>query len=596
MKRLLSVVLATGIVFPFGGETSGQLLRFRDRNERRSDSSRDDASRRRNTTKTSQSGANAPRNDLRRLPNQSPGNYPQQPPATYRRQPAVDSRPLPALNYQAAPTSEYELPAGAIEVLPPSDASSLPMPTEVRTDNLPAPQESEPAASNVRPSILPIDPIDSETYRLAGEVVRGLGFDALEQLAADLSTAASEPNVAEQLRALAKKFDQHEVIAPAELEQLMKTAAQSGKLPVGPIGRLPAAVERRVRRTLDTLIGLSEANQILGVPHMSVDREARLPSGTLHVVACPPLGEDQMLLLPGGDVLAGTGGVGDYGVAKVEAAELLGVPIGIGEPMSEHVWSLSQIVDSGILIVNPAENGQRVSFAVGDRTFRLDAGYQQRIAEDKVVVEFASGRNRRMIRYTIHDGTYGFEPTPEGWNLFRKSYRLAVDNRASETEFNYVVGTSVERAGPGELKVHNSSYPLLVRFDRGDGSLAMKRFTEPSTSLVVAVDPENGLWDLFADASNPQPELQSPSTRTNSLAQEALRLERNRLGGANLPSRISTLKPVLDEPNEAANTWTLGSSPAESGELPTFPEDSGDAKSGSDGQSLPDVLPEPAAN
>lgn len=588
MKRLLLIVMTTGFIFSCGSEASAQLLRFRNRDDRRSDSSRDATSRRGSAQSSSQNRSNDPRNSTRRPPNQ--------PPANYRRQPSLDNRQQPPLNYRAGPPVDYQLPPGAIEISPSSEIAPLPMPTEASASTLPAPQASQPVASNESPGVSPIDPIDAETYRLAGEVVRGQAFEALEQLAADLSTAASDPDVARQLRALADKINQGDVIAPNELDDLMRTAIDSGQLPVGPIGRLPAAVERRVRRTLDKLIGLSEANQILGKPPLSGDPEPALPSGAMHVVACPPLGQDQMLLLPGGDVLAGTGGVGDYGVARVDAAELLGVPIGVGEPMPEHAWNSSNVVDSGILIVNPAENGQRVSFTVGDRTYRLDAGYQQRIAEDEAVVQFTSGRNRRAIRYTLRDGTYAFESTREGWNLFRRSFRLAVDNRASDAEFNYAIGTNSQQVSPGALKAHNSSYPLLVRFDRGDGSLAMKRLTEPATTLVVAVDPGNGLWDLFADASYPQPELQSPSTRANSLAQEALRLERNRLSGFGAPPRISTLKPVVGDSDSAAGPWRLQPLPAESLQLPKLPVESAERLLPADNENSLDVLPEPAAD
>jgi hypothetical protein len=335
------------------------------------------------------------------------------------------------------------------------------------------------------------------------------------------------------------------------------------------------------------LVGLSAASGHLSVPFQPDGAGPGLPSGTIRVVTCPPLGAGQMLLLPGGDLLAGTGGMGDFGVERFDAAGLLGVPLGIGEPVPERSPHLPRAVDSGILIDNPSENGGPVNFVAANQSYRLRAGDRQHLTEGEVVIQFARDQRNEQVRYTLTGGTYAFRAREEGWDLVRQPFRVTIDNRANQASFYYHLNGAEQQAAAGQLSAHRSEYPMTLRFDRGGGVEASKALGERETSLVVAVNPRDGLWDLYRAASFPQIEDRPIATRTNSLAQEALIEERNRLTGLGGLPRFNAMKPVLSESGPAGRSWDRSGASTAPPSLPSYLTEDDDSEA---------PLPEPAAD
>ena len=552
-KYLLAVMLIVVTVCAWSGEASGQLRRFRERAARRSDEQPDPAANRR--------GRDLPRDQAN---NQRPRNLP--PPT------------LPRPSYRP-PINASRLPTPAVD----ADLS----PTSEEFDTLPAPAQLTPVRPNSRPEFELIEPIDSETYTLAGEVIQGQAVAALEQITADLAAAASDPRVQNQLDVLKKHFDEGSVVAGENLDKLRDGAIDSGLLPVGIGGMLPSAVERRLNRTLDRLLGLSAANRNLRAAYQSDGLGPRLPTGSIDVVTCPPLGAGQMLLLPGGDLLAGTGGMGDFGVEQVDAASLLGLPLGSGEPVPERLPHASRAIDDGILILNPIENGGPINFVAGGRSYSLRAEDRQHFPEGEFVIEFPRSRGGERVRYTLTSGSYAFRASDNDWNLVRQPFRVTIDNRANQSTFHYQLNGVDEQLPAGQLASHRSEYPIVLRFDRSGGTETTKELIDREASLVVAVNPRDGLWDLYAAASFPQIENSELSTRANSLAQEALAEELNRLGGSGGPTRFNTMKPVLGESNSAGRSWDRSGASIEPTALPSYLREADDSN---------DLLPEPAPN
>ena len=80
----------------------------------------------------------------------------------------------------------------------------------------------------------------------------------------------------------------------------------------------------------------------------------------------------------------------------------------------------------------------------------------------------------------------------------------------------------------GSSRLLESKYPILVRFDRGGGDQTVKkRVTQTNTALVVAVNPKDGLWDLYPERNFENVARKGNTQRSNlrqALMREKLRL------------------------------------------------------------------------
>jgi hypothetical protein len=100
--------------------------------------------------------------------------------------------------------------------------------------------------------------------------------------------------------------------------------------------------------------------------------------------------------------------------------------------------------------------------------------------------------------------------------LYRSSFGVTIDNQRGDAPFYYNVDNTQEEVAAGESKSHTSLYPLLVRFDRGDGGdEAQKKVVAKDRRLEVAVNPQDGFWDLYpANAKSRLVEAASPKGAT----------------------------------------------------------------------------------
>jgi hypothetical protein len=147
------------------------------------------------------------------------------------------------------------------------------------------------------------------------------------------------------------------------------------------------------------------------------------------------------------------------------------------------------------------------------------------------VISFDRGEEQGEAKYTLASGSYAFGSSERGWDLFSRKFKVTIDNSRGEDPFLYVVDNAHAEVPAGETKTHTSNYPLLVRFDRGDGGKeAKKRISRDATTLVVAVSPSDGFWDLFpADNFDPSSVAQRPEEpRTTKPGRRAAALLKSR--------------------------------------------------------------------
>ncbi|MCA9123420.1 MAG: hypothetical protein H6822_10610 [Planctomycetaceae bacterium] len=225
---------------------------------------------------------------------------------------------------------------------------------------------------------------------------------------------------------------------------------------------------------------------------------AMLPTGIVTLVYHPNLPDGSTVVVNSQMVMIGTGGRGSFHVDKGYVAEALGHRIETGNAVAARQ---SELVRSGILLLNPT--GTKINFVVDNRELSLDAGYQRTVeTNDTVTVAFDTGVGR-TTRYTLEPGTYRFRIADGAWDLNRAKFQVVIDNQENTTAFHYIVQGKHATAAVGKSNKHDSDYPIVIRYDRGNGSATKQVYHDKKDgTLFAAVNASDHLWDLFdADAA-----------------------------------------------------------------------------------------------
>ncbi len=189
----------------------------------------------------------------------------------------------------------------------------------------------------------------------------------------------------------------------------------------------------------------------------------------------------------------GQGGGADGGFTSIPPTVISpGGPLFVEEPLSD---SEAAAVSSGVVLRNPESNGTAISYLLGGKQFTMESGYSQRL-ETSYVIEFDRGGDFGTARYTIADGTFEFTLTDRGWDLRKKTYEVTIDNSRFPADFSYLLDGQEYSVKRGEVRRHSSAYPMLMEFDRGDGSEPARKQLFGGTFLV-GVDANQARIDLF---------------------------------------------------------------------------------------------------
>jgi hypothetical protein len=74
-----------------------------------------------------------------------------------------------------------------------------------------------------------------------------------------------------------------------------------------------------------------------------------------------------------------------------------------------------------IVISNPADSGQALSYLLNGYEYTIQPGHEQKFNEDRDwSISFGSGGSLGNVQYTLHEGNYQFSSTKEGWDLIQK--------------------------------------------------------------------------------------------------------------------------------------------------------------------------------
>ena len=373
---------------------------------------------------------------------------------------------------------------------------------------------------------------------LMKEVAKDKADDKLKELTASLGDAANAKAVKKELDAIQKKIDTGEAVTEEDIQKLNAAVdASKGKLP-------PGFDSDKANKQADQLIKFSDLANKLDQPSGGggVPGGGGIPSGgPTNVIFFPGLPQDDMVVLPDGTVVVGTGGQGPINMVSMPSQDVFGVPVGVGDPVPDASGDVAKRVKDGVLLMNPAENGQAIEYVSANKNYSMGSGYTQVLpATQAWVIEFDRG-GTGTAKYTLKEGAYAFGSSDKGWELFKQTFTVTVENPGEEA-FNYNVDNTQCQLAGGQSKTHTSPFPILVRFDRGNGKEAQKKVMDRNAHYQIAVDPADGFWDMFptvdpatiasTDSPAEQPENGKGGKSTSSKARAArLRALMQQAGG-----------------------------------------------------------------
>jgi hypothetical protein len=232
---------------------------------------------------------------------------------------------------------------------------------------------------------------------------------------------------------------------------------------------------------------------------------AKLPTGgDIKLIFDPALPVGTAIVLSEQAMLIGHEGHNSLSITTGNAAEALGLPIVTGTALAE---AEGQEITAGVLLVNPATSRGTINYNINGNHYVAEPGMNQRLApvpgSQAWVINFDRGEKFGPATYTLAAGTYHFTPTDLGWQIYKQKYEIALDNSKSNQEFNFIFQGEDLTVPAGGTRTLVSSYPIVIRFDRGNGSAFVAKTTKMTVgSIQVGVNAADNLWDVFPESEN----------------------------------------------------------------------------------------------
>jgi hypothetical protein len=259
---------------------------------------------------------------------------------------------------------------------------------------------------------------------------------------------------------------------------------------------LPAEARRGVTKTFKQLEDLTKIRTALdSAVAGSASSTATVPAGVASVIYNPGLPSQSILSLGNGYLMVGLGGTGSFSLASCNVVQSLGWPSCEAPPLAE---SQASEYSDGVLVMNPVENEATVHYTVSGHSYSMAPGHKQHLpAGTNWRVEFDRGGKWGKKAYTLTTGGYYFAPSEQGWELYSKTFECALDNTGNPNPFHCVVQNKYVTLAPGEVRSWTCTYPLLVRYDRGNGSASRQLEFVNAGTYRVAINTTDNLWELY---------------------------------------------------------------------------------------------------
>jgi len=248
-----------------------------------------------------------------------------------------------------------------------------------------------------------------------------------------------------------------------------------------------------------------EARKVIDTATPGRGSVAKLPTGNdVTLVFDPTLPLGTAVVLGENAVLIGHEGHGLLTIASGNAAQALGMPIVTGTPLAK---AEGEEVTDGVLILNPVSTEATINYNINGHHYVAEPGWRQKLdplSRGRAwVIEYDRGEKFGPSSYSLSPGTYYFTATDLGWQLYRQRFELVLDNSQSNQEFNFIFRGEDLIVPAGGSRTISSNYPIVLRFDRGNGTEFVAKSTYLTIgNLQVGVNASDNLWDVFPTIDN----------------------------------------------------------------------------------------------
>ncbi|HEX7447698.1 MAG TPA: hypothetical protein VF306_09145 [Pirellulales bacterium] len=289
----------------------------------------------------------------------------------------------------------------------------------------------------------------------------------------------------------------------------LEQGAEEGELTLDEVDDLGAALDKLaavvpaaadLTGDVDTLATWVEIQEILLDAEPDVGAPRQLPTGRVKLIHNPNLRFGSAVVLSDDTVMVGCRGRGGVDISRGNAAEALGLPVLSEDSVPEAEGAPMR---SGTMLVNPKRSGANVRYVLNGEEYLMKPGSSQRLpAGQRWVIEFDRGGRQGGTEYTLADGTYYFEPTDRGWELYHERFDVTVDNSRNPRDFHFVFNGEPLAVRGGHTRSISSRYPIVVEYDRGNGTEMVRKALNFAGNVEVAINAEDNLWDLFPEEEN----------------------------------------------------------------------------------------------
>jgi len=261
----------------------------------------------------------------------------------------------------------------------------------------------------------------------------------------------------------------------------------------------PGAIE--VVAALSTLKTWAEVRKLVDAVTPDNGRTARLPVGKISLIYDSSLPPGKAIVLSPNAVMIGNQGKGPIMIRSGIAAEALGMPIVTGEPVPD---AQGDPVYSGVLLINRPTTNATLTYNVNGNRYVIEPGMTQRLPDTTPVwqVDYDRGGGFGVSTYTVTAGTYFFTPTDKGWQLYKQRFDVVLDNSQSNQEFNFLLNDEKMVVPANGTKTISSIYPMVIRYDRGNGSELAAKLLNFNGTVQIGVNVADNRWDIFPTNNN----------------------------------------------------------------------------------------------
>jgi hypothetical protein len=248
---------------------------------------------------------------------------------------------------------------------------------------------------------------------------------------------------------------------------------------------------------LDTWIRIQE---ILDEAEPDTGAAKVLPKGRVKIIKNPNLSVGTAVVLNNATVMVGDRGQGGVEVTRGNAAEALGLPLVNDDPLPDAEGAPLR---SGTFVINPRKHGETVRYLLNGEEYIMRPGTSQRLPSgQRWWIEYDRGAGAGAAEYSLADGTYVWTPTEQGWQLYKQRYDLTIDNTRNPRDFRFVVNDEPMFVRAGHTRTIHNPYPIVIEYDRGNGTQMASKAVNFSGNVEVGVNAEDNLLDLFAEQDN----------------------------------------------------------------------------------------------